>query len=89
MRQVNKVNYRKEFFRASLAEIRREIESLGISCKWTMAAEAREYRESQAIELAIADDPVAREAWINRQLTLDPLDFMAAQSAAEAEEEAV
>ncbi len=72
--QVNKVNHRKEFFRASLSDIRSEIESIGIDVKWTMAAEAREYRETLAIERAIESDPVAREAWIRRQLVLDPVD---------------
>lgn len=73
MEQVNKVNYRKEFFRTDLAHIRREIESLGLNAKWTMAAAAQEYRETLAIERAIAADPVKREAWLKRQLTLDPV----------------
>jgi hypothetical protein len=72
MGQVNKVNHRKEFFRAKLADIRREIETFGVEAKWTMVAEAREYRETLAIERAIESDPTARELWINRQLTLDP-----------------
>lgn len=72
--QMNKVNHRKEFFRANLAEIRREIEKLGIDARWTMVAEAREYRETQAIERIMAGDPTAQEAWINRQLTLDPVE---------------
>ena len=71
LNQVNKVNYRKEFFRAELSLIRQEIEALGLETKWTMLAEATEYRESQAIEKLIASDPAAREAWMNRQLTLD------------------
>ena len=36
-----------------------------------MAAEAREFRESQAIEKAIKEDPAKREAWINRQLSIE------------------
>ncbi len=74
MSQVNKVNYRKEFFRIDLAQIREEIDNLGIEAHWTMTAEAAEYRESLAIEQAIKDDPEAREAWANRQLTLDPIE---------------
>jgi len=73
--QVNKVNHRKEFFRVDLKHIREEIEKLGIEPKWTMTAEAAEYRESLAIEKAIQKDPVKREAWIKRQLELEPLDF--------------
>ena len=73
MAQVNKVNYRKEFFRTELTHIRTEIEALGLTAKWTMAAAAQEYRETLAIERAIATDPAKREAWLKRQLTLDPV----------------
>lgn len=69
--QVNKVNHRKEFFRAELAEIRQRIEERGYQAHWTMLSSAAEFRETQAIEQAIADDPEAREAWLNRQLTLE------------------
>lgn len=71
--QVNKVNHRKEFFRTSVGDIRRELESLGIDAHWTMVAEAREYRETVAIERAITSDPAARQQWLDRQLTLDPV----------------
>lgn len=73
LKQVNKVNYRKEFFRVTLKEIREEIENLGLTTgvKWTMTAEAREYRESLAIEDAIKVDPIKREAWIRRQLNME------------------
>jgi len=76
LNQINKVNHRKEFFRADIADLRREIEALGIEAKWTMAAEAAQYRESLAIDRAIESDPAAREAWLNRQLTLDPVDYL-------------
>ncbi|MGE0704014.1 MAG: DUF4041 domain-containing protein [Vicinamibacterales bacterium] len=82
LQQVNKVNYRKEFFRAALADIRQEIEALGLQASWTMTAAAQEYRESQAIEKKIADDPLAREAWLRRQLLVDPV---SAPESAEAE----
>jgi hypothetical protein len=71
--QVNKVNPRKEFFRAPIATIRAEVEKLGIQVSWTMLAAAADYRESQAIERAIKNDPTAFQAWINRQLVLDPV----------------
>ena len=48
--QVNRVNPRKEFFNLSLLEIRQAIEALGIEVRWTMLAEAAEYRESQAMK---------------------------------------
>ena len=62
-RQVNKVNPRKEFFRMTLGEIREEIERLRIQVSWTMAAEAREFRESLAIDKALAAKTIDEAAW--------------------------
>ncbi len=75
LNQVNKVNHRKEFFRADLAHIRREIEKLGFAakCKWTMTAAATQYRETQALEAKMKDNPELREAWMKRQLQLELL----------------
>jgi hypothetical protein len=89
LRQINKVNPRKEFFRATIKEIREEIERLGFTTgvKWTMAAEAREYRESLAIEKAIKEDPAKREAWINRQLTVEAVLSREAETKSELIEE--
>lgn len=88
-RQINKVNHRKEFFRASLKEIRDEIEKLGVTTgvHWTMTADAKEYRESLAVERAIEEDPAEREVWIKRQsrLGLTATDVM--ESTDEDEEE--
>jgi len=50
--QVNKVNPRKEFFRVGVAELRTTVEQMGVQAKWTMKAEAREYRESLALARA-------------------------------------
>lgn len=72
MMQMNKVNYRKEFFKVDLAHIREEIEKFGLIAQWTMTAEAREYHESLAIEKAIKDNPTMKEAWVKRQLELEP-----------------
>jgi Meiotically Up-regulated Gene 113 (MUG113) protein/uncharacterized protein DUF4041 len=69
--RVNKVNHRKEFFRASLTEIRKQIESMEIESHWTMAAEAQQFRETLAIERAIEKDEAAKEAWLNRQLMVE------------------
>lgn len=74
LRQLNKVNHRKEFFRVTLKEIRDEVTALGLAASWTMTAAAKEYRESLAIERLIAEDPSAREAWLKRQLMLEPTD---------------
>lgn len=74
LHQVNKVNYRKEFFRCDLSTIRNEVEKLGLQSHWTMLAEATDYRETLAIEKKIAEDPLARERWMQRQLEFDPTD---------------
>jgi hypothetical protein len=86
--QVNKVNHRKEFFRASLQEIREEIEKLGLTTgvHWTMTAEAKKYHESLAIEKAIKDNPAEREAWTKRQYKLERMAADLSEPA-EAEEE--
>jgi hypothetical protein len=73
--QVNKVNRRKEFFRMTLADIRGEIESLGLNVQWTMAAAAAGYRETVAIEKSISTNDAAREAWIAEQLRGDSSDI--------------
>lgn len=55
-RQVNKVNKRKEFFRVGVGQVRLVVDAMGIEAHWTLAAEAKEYRESQALE-AIGEEP--------------------------------
>jgi hypothetical protein len=47
--RVNKVNYRKEFFRIPLQRIREILKDKGLEVTFTMLAEAREYRESLAV----------------------------------------
>lgn len=47
--QINRVNPRKEFFRVPLKQIREAIDEEGVETHWTMAAEAWEYRESNAM----------------------------------------
>lgn len=63
MMQVNKVNPRKEFFRANLSDIRSLVEKRGLEAKWTMVAEAAEFRETQAIEERMKNDPDAQKQW--------------------------
>lgn len=70
--QMNKVNYRKEFFKVDVSHIREEVEKLGLTVKWTMKAVASEYHESIAVEKAISQDSSKREAWLKRQLKLEP-----------------
>lgn len=53
LNQVNKVNPRKEFFRASLSEIKKKVDDLGVETHWTLKAEAIQYRESLEIERSL------------------------------------
>ncbi len=85
MMQMNKVNYRKEFFRVDLGHIREEVAKFGLTAKWTMAAAAQEYHESMAIEKAIKEDPARRDAWVKRQLVLEPASYVVDEQIAENE----
>lgn len=49
LKSVNRVNYRKEFFRVSLEEIEEVVKELGYDIEFTKVAEAREYRETLSI----------------------------------------
>jgi hypothetical protein len=72
LKQVNKVNHRKEFFRVSITEVHNEIAKLGINgVNWTMTAQAKEYYETLATEKQLQDDPAERERWIKRQVDLE------------------
>lgn len=75
--QVNKANPRKEFFRVDLAQVRTEIERLGIDTKWTLTAAAREYHESLAIEQALANNTLDRAEWEKFQLENAPTELEA------------
>ena len=48
--RVNKVNYRKEFFRVPIQRLREVVTEKSLEATFTMTAEAREYRETQALE---------------------------------------
>lgn len=54
--RVNKVNYKKEFFKTSLTNVKDYLEELGIQAKFTLKAEALQYRESLKIELMPDDE---------------------------------
>ena len=47
--RLNKVNYRKEFFRVPLQTVREFVAMRQLEATFTMTAEAREYRESVAL----------------------------------------
>lgn len=71
--QINKVNPRKEFFRVTINDIKEEIDKLGINPKWTMTAEAKQFRESLALENAMKNDKKLQQDWMESQLKIDPV----------------
>lgn len=71
--QMNKVNPRKEFFKVNLNDVRTEIEAMGIEAKWTMKAEALQYRESLTIDEAIKKDATKKLEWENYQIKVEEL----------------
>ena len=56
--RLNKENVRKEFFVIDLSSIRALFESQGVEARWTMVAEAEEYRASKKKGLAEIDRPL-------------------------------
>ncbi|RKI35808.1 DUF4041 domain-containing protein [Corallococcus sp. AB004] len=66
--QVNKVNPRKEFFRVTLQTLRQVVDGMGLQAQWTMTAEAREFRETQAVERAMKSQSFEEGAWIQQQI---------------------
>jgi hypothetical protein len=71
-RHINKVNPRKEFFRIPVADIRTCVEEMGIQCIWTLSAQAAQFRETQAIERALAEGTPAAKEWLQAQLDYEP-----------------
>ncbi|MBM4052868.1 MAG: DUF4041 domain-containing protein [Planctomycetes bacterium] len=69
--QVNKMNWRKEFFRVPLTQIRLVVDSMGLDAEWTMEAAAQEFRETQALELQLNADADYRDRWVAEQLGRD------------------
>jgi len=63
LNQMNKVNPRKEFFKVNLTEIKNEVEKMRIDTKWTMTAQALQFKESIAIEEAISNDKEKQIEW--------------------------
>ncbi|XOV77811.1 MAG: DUF4041 domain-containing protein [Aestuariibacter sp.] len=59
--RVNTENLRKEFFRVSVTEVKAAVEEMGIDADWFYDVEAKDYRESQVMRLALekqaADKP--------------------------------
>jgi hypothetical protein len=68
--RINKVNYRKEFFRIPLERLRTFVTEKNLEVTFTMAAEAREYRETLALEKMTPED---REKYDFRKVAHDQL----------------
>ena len=69
--RVNKSNWRKEFFKITIDELKQLIEEEGHDTSWTMKAKALQYRETMEIERRIGEDNEFREAWLTRQAKLE------------------
>ncbi|QDV38318.1 hypothetical protein ElP_62700 [Tautonia plasticadhaerens] len=69
--QVNKVNRRKEFFRVGIHAIKAALDEMGLQARWTLTAEAREYKETLTLENAMRDDPQLRSKWLEEQAALE------------------
>ena len=48
--RINKVNYRKEFFRLPLERVKSFVADKGLNAAFTLVPEAHEYRETKALE---------------------------------------
>ncbi len=66
--RINKVNFRKEYFRVPLNRIRELVLTKGLEVSFTMLAEAREYKETQAIERMTQEE---RQRYYTRHLDED------------------
>lgn len=62
--RINKVNYRKEFFRLPVDRLRAAVANRAVDVSFTMVAEAREYRESVALSKM---SPEEREKYLEHQ----------------------
>jgi hypothetical protein len=64
---MNKVNPRKEFFRVGVEEIKQEVEKMGIEANWTLAAVARQYKETLALEEQFRHNEQSEKDWERAQ----------------------
>jgi len=71
--QLNKINPRKEFFRLGIHEIKNHLDHIGIPCRWTMAAEARQYQETLKLEEEMKTDKQLEQEWEQYQEEADPV----------------
>jgi hypothetical protein len=71
--QLNKINPRKEFFRLGINDIKNYIDHIGITCKWTLAAEAKQYRETLKLEEEMRTNKQLETEWEQYQEEVDPV----------------
>ena len=64
---------RKEFFRLKLQDIRSVIDEMTPEVRWTMAAEAKDYRETLAMERQMQEDPEFRKRWTESEAAYESL----------------
>ncbi len=73
--QVNKANRRKEFFRVKLRDIQAAVAEGDGEVRWTLAAEAKDYRETLAMERRMVADPAYRDRWADSQAVFESPDL--------------
>jgi len=73
--QLNKINPRKEFFKLNIHDVRNYIDSIGIACKWTLAAEAKQYRETLKLEEDMKTNKQLEAEWEQYQEVTDPVTY--------------
>lgn len=73
--QLNKINPRKEFFKLQLTDLKDHVETLGIQCKWTLLAEATQYRETLKLEEEMKTDKTLEAEWERYQEITDPVSY--------------
>lgn len=71
--QLNKINPRKEFFRLELNDLKNHVEKIGINCKWTLLAEAKQYRETLKLEEEMKTNKSMEAEWERFQEVTDPV----------------
>lgn len=73
--QLNKINPRKEFFKLDIQDVRNYLDSMGISCKWTLTAEAKQYRETLKLEEEMKTNKQLEAEWEQYQEVEDPVTY--------------
>ncbi|MDW9381456.1 GIY-YIG nuclease family protein [Chryseobacterium sp. JV558] len=73
--QLNKINPRKEFFKLNIHDVRNYLDSMGIGCKWTLAAEAKQYRETLKLEEDMKTNKQLEAEWEQYQEVTDPVTY--------------